>query len=529
MSLTQINKAGLDEIALDHVFTIGASGTDHYTFQGEGLNGTVNDPTLYLRRGKTYRFEKGTGGHPIRIQSTSGASGTQYNTGVTNNASAGTVIVEVQHDAPDVLYYQCTSHANMGGTLYITGALADGGVTTAKLADSAVTTNKIGSEQVVASNIAGGTITAGKLASGVTDLVSDTSPQLGGDLDTNSHHIALDDSHAVRFGANNDLEIYHDSTDTYITNDTGDLYINNIGTNSDDITIKAKDNVSIRVQSNESAIECFGDGSVDLYYDGTKRFETLSNGAQVQGRLAVGDDTAPETTFQVTATAAGAVYPMLLKNRTNGNAGVGMRFIATGADLSDGDFASIEAGHGAVGSTNHEFRFKTCSGGTVAEKLRIQAGGGISFNGDSAAANALDDYEEGTWSPQIYYQNGGDQSDSTNLAQYGWYQKVGNVVHVSFFLRWSLSGSAANDNIGVKNFPFIQSPVTSTYGDAGGVGSISHSGTSLNVTDCIVLKAAVSGSTLMYMEDIGAQGNRGDEFGANNAMRVWGSVTYRTT
>ena len=49
MALTQINKAGLDEIALDHVFTIGASGTDHYTFQGEGLNGTVNDPTLETR------------------------------------------------------------------------------------------------------------------------------------------------------------------------------------------------------------------------------------------------------------------------------------------------------------------------------------------------------------------------------------------------------------------------------------------------------------------------------------------------
>ena len=139
MTLTQINKAGLHDIALDHVFTIGASGTDHYTFQGEGLNGTVNDPTLYLTRGKTYRFENGTGGHPIRIQSTSGASGTQYNTGVTNNATAGTVIVEVQHDAPDVLYYQCTSHANMNGTIYVTGALPDGGVTTAKIATDAVT------------------------------------------------------------------------------------------------------------------------------------------------------------------------------------------------------------------------------------------------------------------------------------------------------------------------------------------------------------------------------------------------------
>ena len=154
MSLTQINKAGLDEIALDHVFTIGASGSSAYTFQGEGLNGTVNNPTLYLTRGKTYRFENGSGGHPIRIQSTSGASGTAYNTGVTNNAGSGTVIVEVQHDAPDVLYYQCTSHAAMNGILYITGALADGGVTTAKIATSAVTTAKIADNNITAAKIA---------------------------------------------------------------------------------------------------------------------------------------------------------------------------------------------------------------------------------------------------------------------------------------------------------------------------------------------------------------------------------------
>ena len=117
MTLTQIKRAGLDGDALDRVFTIGASGTSAYTFQGEGLNGTVNNPTIYLTRGKTYRFENGSGGHPIRIQSTSGASGTAYNTGVTNNAGSGTVIVEVQHDAPDVLYYQCTSHAAMNGIL----------------------------------------------------------------------------------------------------------------------------------------------------------------------------------------------------------------------------------------------------------------------------------------------------------------------------------------------------------------------------------------------------------------------------
>ena len=173
MTLTQVTKAGLHTIALDHVFTIGASGTDHYTFQGEGLNGTVNDPTLYLTRGKTYRFENGTGAHAIRIQSAdNGTNGTLYNTGVTNNNTTGTVIVEVQHDAPDVLYYQCAAHANMKGTIYITGALADDGVTTAKLAADAVTAAKLADNAVVTANITDDAVTDAKLANSINSAIA---------------------------------------------------------------------------------------------------------------------------------------------------------------------------------------------------------------------------------------------------------------------------------------------------------------------------------------------------------------------
>ena len=143
----QITAGKLHADALDHTYTLGASGTDHYTFTGEGLTGTVNDPTLYLTRGAKYRFVNGnsSGAHPFRIQSVAGAGGTEYNTGVTNNAGAGgsTIIFEVPHDAPDVLYYICTSHASMNGIFYVTGALADGTVTTAKLADDAITDAKL--------------------------------------------------------------------------------------------------------------------------------------------------------------------------------------------------------------------------------------------------------------------------------------------------------------------------------------------------------------------------------------------------
>ena len=144
----QITAGKLHADALDHTYTLGADGSNHYTFTGEGLTGAVNDPTLYLTRGKTYRFVNGNsaGAHPFRIQTTvNGSAGTEYNTGVTNNGGAGgsTIIFEVPHAAPDVLYYQCTSHGAMGGILYVTGALADGTVTTAKLADDAVTDAKL--------------------------------------------------------------------------------------------------------------------------------------------------------------------------------------------------------------------------------------------------------------------------------------------------------------------------------------------------------------------------------------------------
>lgn len=103
-------------------WVLGADGTNNYTFTGPGLgHSTQNDPTLYLKRGQTYMFENKMGAHPFRIQSTTnGATGTQWNVGVTNNdVSNGVLIFEVPFATPDTLYYQCTAHANMGGVINI--------------------------------------------------------------------------------------------------------------------------------------------------------------------------------------------------------------------------------------------------------------------------------------------------------------------------------------------------------------------------------------------------------------------------
>ena len=101
-------------------WTLTASNTDHYIFAGPGTGGSMFDPTIYVMRGHTYKFTNNMNAHPFRIQSTQGTSGTPYNDGVTNNAvSNGTLTWEVRLDAPGTLYYQCTAHANMNGTITV--------------------------------------------------------------------------------------------------------------------------------------------------------------------------------------------------------------------------------------------------------------------------------------------------------------------------------------------------------------------------------------------------------------------------
>ncbi len=106
-------------------WTLGASGTDHYTFIGDGFTSATNDPDIYLERGKRYAFLNNAGtNHPFWIKTTPGTgTGNPYNTGVTNNgAQSGYVTFNVPWDAPARLYYQCQAHGNMVGNIYIRGA-----------------------------------------------------------------------------------------------------------------------------------------------------------------------------------------------------------------------------------------------------------------------------------------------------------------------------------------------------------------------------------------------------------------------
>ena len=58
-------------------------------------------------------------------------------------------------------------------------------------------------------------------------------------------------------------------------------------------------------------------------------------------------------------------------------------------------------------------------------RASIMGSGGLTFNGDTAAANALDDYEEGSWTPAL-----DNITTSSTTTAYGIYTKIGNICHI---------------------------------------------------------------------------------------------------
>ena len=96
------------------------NGSSAYRFTGPGQSGDENNPNIYLVRGQRYIFKVNASGHPFQLRVANG--GAAYSDGVTNNgAQSGNVVINVQHDAPAQLYYQCTNHGSMVGNIYIVG------------------------------------------------------------------------------------------------------------------------------------------------------------------------------------------------------------------------------------------------------------------------------------------------------------------------------------------------------------------------------------------------------------------------
>ena len=109
-------------------------------------------------------------------------------------------------------------------------------------------------------------------------------------------------------------------------------------------------------------------------------------------------------------------------------------------------------------STNENLRITgdnlifSSGSGTGTERMRVLSGGGLTFNGDTATANALDDYEEGTFSPTFGASNG--SSTTTYTTQQGAYTKIGNTVFFNIYIVLNSISTSIHSVIVIGALPF---------------------------------------------------------------------------
>jgi hypothetical protein len=97
--------------------------------------------------------------------------------------------------------------------------------------------------------------------------------------------VNIPDNNAIRFGNSQDLQIYHDGSNSYIDDvtgsGTGDLYIKG----SDAVRILTPSLVVNNAANNENMITAAEDGAATLYHNGSAKIATTSTGVTVTGAL----------------------------------------------------------------------------------------------------------------------------------------------------------------------------------------------------------------------------------------------------
>jgi len=197
----------------------------------------------------------------------------------------------------------------------------------------------------------------------------------------------------------------------------------------------------------------------------------------------------------------------------------------TGGDLKiyhDGSKSHLKNSTGAIEYSSVDHKFFNAANNS--EYARIDADG-LKFNGDTTAANALDDYEEGTFTPAWNGGSGGVSSISYGTTNAGSYTKVGRMVTVtgrtdissvsggSGF--WYLSNMPFNVNGGGKGF--------------NAVGSVSLENTNFANDTTYVIATMEQNNNNMHLHTVRDNASLGTGVSpSNGAMTVQFTITYQT-
>jgi len=166
--------------------------------------------------------------------------------------------------------------------------------------------------------------------------------------------VDFNDNIKARFGTGNDLELYHNGTDSWIVNNTGYLRIN-----SDNIFIKDGDNGDL-------FIRCQHDAGVTLYYNNDRKFEILNTGAIVVGTLSA-------TTFSGSGASLTSIPAAQLTGTLPAIDGSNLTGISISSDSDENTIGGTDAGAnltsgGGEGSTFFGYQAGQAQSGSSSKK-----------------------------------------------------------------------------------------------------------------------------------------------------------------
>jgi hypothetical protein len=139
---------------------------------------------------------------------------------------------------------------------------------------------------------------------------------------------------------------------------------------------------------------------------------------------------AADVTMESTSAGGHGAALSLTNQATTSGSGVTLSHRGKNAGGSQKDYAYIRmtATDTATGSEDGAIDFQVVSAGAgPSQKVRVDTDG-LKFNGDTAAANALDDYEEGTWDLALTAATSGTITYNAVIKK-GAYTKIGRHVH----------------------------------------------------------------------------------------------------
>ena len=142
-------------------------------------------------------------------------------------------------------------------------------------------------------------------------------------------------------------------------------------------------------------------------------------------------------------------------------------------------------------------------GGNGGSRFGMFDADGIKFNSDTAAANALDDYEEGTWTPSAASANA--DASTTTTVNSATYTKIGNLVNVRCYISIDVT-SVGSGAARITGLPFTNhggyTPFTSThetFAGSTGQGWVRPSNTVLEFLDANSISTKnISGTGTKY-------------------------------